>query len=87
MDFIERNAIGILIGAMILLVLLGILGVAVATPHEDLDEAMVNDLHDNMVVLTPREGVECYVVRGRSAENPRMMSCVVLPPEQAAVQN
>ena len=81
MDFIERNAIGILIGAMILFVLLLILGVAVATPRADLDEEMINDLHDNMVMLTPREGVECYVVRGRSAENPRMMSCVAIAPE------
>ena len=82
MDFIERNAVGILIGAMILFVLLLILGAAVATPRADLDRAMVDDLRDNMVVLAPRPGVECYVIRGRSADNPRSMSCVAIAPVQ-----
>jgi hypothetical protein len=82
MDFIERHAVGILIGSMILFVLLLILGVAVATPRADLDRAMVDDLQDNMVVLVPRPGVECYVIRGRSSETPRSMSCVAIPSVQ-----
>lgn len=34
---------------------------------------------ENLITVKPRPGVECYIVRGSSTLNPRVMSCVVLP--------
>jgi hypothetical protein len=51
------------------------------TPEEKAEAASnyAADLKEDLTVLAPRPGVECYVVRGFSAANPRLMSCVVLP--------
>jgi hypothetical protein len=53
------------------------------TPEEKAEVASdyAAGLKENLAILTPRPGVECYVVRGFSAANPRLMSCVVLPKE------
>lgn len=34
---------------------------------------------ENIVTVSPRPGVECYVLRGSSSVNTQTMSCVVLP--------
>jgi len=48
------------------------------TPEEKAEAASdyAAGLKEDMTILTPRPGVECYVVRGFSAANPRLMSCV-----------
>jgi len=51
------------------------------TPEEKAEAASdyAAELKEDLTILTPRPGVECYVVRGFSAASPRLMSCVVLP--------
>lgn len=34
---------------------------------------------ESIVTVSPRPGVECYVLRGSSSVNTQTMSCVVLP--------
>jgi hypothetical protein len=40
------------------------------------DARYVETAKEDMVILTPRPGVECYVLRGYGAGTPRTMSCV-----------
>lgn len=37
---------------------------------------------DRLVTISPREGVECYILAGSSSTNSRVMSCVVLPQDE-----
>ena len=54
-----------------------------STPEEKAvsDERHAAWLKEDMVTLSPRSGVECYVIRGSSSSSPRTMSCVVIPTE------
>ena len=53
------------------------------TPEEraESNAQYVDSLKVEMTSFSPRDGVECYVLRGYSSTNPRTMSCVVLPVE------
>ena len=84
--FIDRHFIPVVGVALLTLPLGGTILAACSMPNtpEEKAEAASNyaaDLKEDLTVLTPRPGVECYVVRGFSAANPRLMSCVVLPAE------
>ena len=84
--FIDRHFIPVVAVALLTLPLGGTILAACSMPNtpEEKAEAASNyaaDLKEDLTVLTPRPGVECYVVRGFSAANPRLMSCVVLPAE------
>ena len=53
------------------------------TPEE---KAVYNETYserakEDMVVVSPRPGVECYILRGRHSVEPRVMSCVNLSTE------
>ena len=82
--FIDRHFIPVVAVALLTLPLGGTILAACSMPNtpEEKAEAASNyaaDLKEDLTVLTPRPGVECYVVRGFSAANPRLMSCVVIP--------
>lgn len=84
--FIDRHFIPVVAVALLTLPLGGTILAACSMPNtpEEKAEAASNyaaDLKEDLTVLTPRPGVECYVVRGFSAANPRLMSCVVIPAE------
>jgi len=84
--FIDRHFIPVVAVALLTLPLGGTILAACSMPNtpEEKAEAASNyaaDLKEDLTVLTPRPGVECYVVRGFSAANPRLMSCVVIPTE------
>lgn len=51
------------------------------TPEEraESNAQYADSLKVEMTSFSPRDGVECYVIRGYNAMNPRTMSCVVLP--------
>ena len=53
------------------------------TPEEKVvsDERHAAWLKEDMVTLSPRPGVECYILRGHGSGTPRVMSCVVIPTE------
>ena len=53
------------------------------TPEEKAvsDERHAAWLKEDMVTLSPRPGVECYILRGHGSGTPRVMSCVVIPTE------
>jgi len=53
------------------------------TPEEKAayDESYSERAKEDMVVVSPRPGVECYILRGRHNTEPRVMSCVTLPKE------
>jgi hypothetical protein len=42
------------------------------------DSNYINGLQEDMVTLSPRPGVECYIIRGHTPTDPRAMSCVKL---------
>jgi len=52
-----------------------------STPEEKAaaEERVVSWLKEDLVVLVPRPGVECYVLRSRRSDVSDAMSCVVLP--------
>lgn len=37
---------------------------------------------DRLVTISPRPGVECYILAGSSRVESRVMSCVALPPDE-----
>jgi hypothetical protein len=53
------------------------------TPEEKAayDESYSNRAKEDMITVSPRPGVECYILRGRHNTEPRVMSCVTLPKE------
>lgn len=53
------------------------------TPEEKVvsDERHAAWIKEDMVTLSPRPGVECYILRGHGSGTPRVMSCVVIPTE------
>jgi len=84
--FIDRHFIPVVSVALLTLPLGGTLLAACTMPNTPEEKAEAASdyaagLKEDMTILTPRPGVECYVVRGFSAANPRLMSCVVLPAE------
>ena len=54
-----------------------------STPEEkaEMNSQYAENIKDEIVTLSPRPGVECYVLRGASTMNTRTMSCVVIPKE------
>jgi len=48
------------------------------TPEEKIEQSKQYSEHlkEDMTIVSPRPGVECYVIRGYSSANPRVMSCV-----------
>ena len=42
-------------------------------------EERVEAYEATVTTISPRPGVECYIIPGNSASSPRVMSCVVLP--------
>jgi len=84
--FIDRHFVLVIGTVLLALPLGGTILAACSIPNtpEEKAEAATNyaaDLKEDLTILTPRPGVECYVVRGFSAANPRLMSCVVIPAE------
>jgi hypothetical protein len=86
-SFLDEHAFPlVVIGILIAMPLAATLFVACSQPSTPEERAEASSdyaagLKENLAILTPRPGVECYVVRGFSAANPRLMSCVVLPKE------
>ena len=54
-----------------------------STPEEKttVDTRFIEQTKEDLLVLTPRPGVECYILRGYGSGTPRTMSCVTLPVE------
>lgn len=83
-NFIDRN-LSLIFGAILFALPVGAICMAAcsgpSTPEEKVvyDASYTDRAKEDMVVLTPRPGVECYILRGRHSVEPRVMSCVVLP--------
>jgi hypothetical protein len=86
-SFLDEHAFPlVVIGILIFMPLTATIFVACSVPSTPEEKAeassdYVTGLKEDLAILTPRPGVECYVVRGFSAANPRLMSCVVIPTE------
>ena len=52
---------------------------ACVTSDEELRDGARERAREDLVTIKPRPGVECYVLRGATAANPRSMSCVTIP--------
>jgi hypothetical protein len=54
-----------------------------STPEEKIayDEKYADHAREDLMTISPRPGVECYILRGNRQTEPRTMSCVVLPKE------
>ena len=52
--------------------------IVACTPDEELRDAVRERAREDLVTIKPRSGVECYVLRGATATNPRTMSCVAI---------
>ena len=79
----DRNFPLFFTGIIIGIPLLATLAVSCTKPSPDekaeVDSGYAANLKEETVTFSPRPGVECYVIRGYSNTNPRVMSCVVLP--------
>jgi hypothetical protein len=86
-SFLDEHAFPlVVIGILIFMPLTATIFVACSVPSTPEEKAeassdYVTGLKEDLAILTPRPGVECYVVRGFSDANPRLMSCVVLHTE------
>ena len=68
----------------IFLLAIPVLGVVFAacsqpsTPEEKatFDAGYGDQVKEDLVVISPRPGVECYILRGYGSGTPRVMSCV-----------
>ncbi len=49
-----------------------------STPEEkaEFDAGYGTQVKEDLVVMSPRPGVECYILRGYGSGSPRTMSCV-----------
>ena len=80
LNFIDRHLPLVFAGILVAVAVVG-LGLAAfaptPTPEERAadDQRFADDLMDSVVIVNPKPGVECVVVRGYSASNPRSMSC------------
>lgn len=52
---------------------------ACTTTDAEAQEHEISRAKDEIIIITPRPGVECYLRRGTSSYNTQVMSCVVLP--------
>jgi hypothetical protein len=54
-----------------------------STPEEKIafTEQYAEWTKEDLLTISPRTGVECYVLRGNRQTEPRTMSCVVIPKE------
>ena len=59
-----------------------------STPEEkmELDTRYTEYVKEDLMTLSPRPGVECYILRGNRPTEPRTMSCIVLPDTMATGQ-
>jgi len=60
---------------------LGILFAACSQPNTPAEKATSDagygaQVKEDLVVISPRPGVECYILRGYGSGTPRVMSCV-----------
>jgi hypothetical protein len=84
--FIDRHFVLVIGTVLLSLPIVGTILAACSVPNTPEEKAEASSdyaagIKEDLAILTPRPGVECYVVRGFSAANPRLMSCVVLPTE------
>jgi hypothetical protein len=83
-NFIDRN-LSLIFGAILFALPVGAICMAACSGPSSPEEKVVYDASytdrakEDMVVLSPRPGVECYILRGRHSVEPRSMSCVVVP--------
>jgi hypothetical protein len=70
---------GILLGMPLTAVLLT--ACTKPTPEEQAQANMTygDKILEEIIIVSPRPGVECYVLRGHGEAAPRTLSCVVLP--------
>jgi len=61
------------------LVVLGGIGACQDSNPEELKARAAERAIEGLVTVSPRPGVECYILGGVSSTNPRAMSCVVIP--------
>lgn len=80
LDFIDRHFPAIIVSVFVLpLIAITISDAFRETDKAALDASYAKDVDESIVTVSPRPGVECYVLRGHSTYNTRAMSCVVLP--------
>ena len=73
------TGIAILIGSMIF--------IACSQTPEELEKSTKAELFEDIIIVSPREGVECYVLMGSTNSRPRTMSCVTLPDNEEEAQD
>jgi hypothetical protein len=82
----DRNFFLQMVSILIVVPIFGILIASCSgpeTPEEkvEMDMQYAEWTKDDLVIFSPRAGVECYVLRGHTDTSPRVMSCVTLPKE------
>ena len=86
-SFIDEHAFPlVVIGILIFMPLSAALFIACSqpsTPEEKIayDEKYADHAREDLMTISPRPGVECYILRGNRQTEPRTMSCVVIPAE------
>jgi hypothetical protein len=60
-------------------ILLALFACGPAPTREEMDKRYVDAIVQDVTIYRPHDNVECYVLRGFSQYNPRVMSCVTFP--------
>lgn len=85
MNIIDRNFplffTGFLVSALVFPAIAGGCARAVETPETQARalEATIKSINEDMVVVKPRPGVECYVLQSHRTDVAPAMSCVAVP--------
>ena len=80
MNFLDRHFLLVFACSIVAPITVGLILNACSTGDKaEADATYSNEVSEDIVTVSPRPGVECYVLRGWSSTNPRSMSCVTLP--------
>jgi hypothetical protein len=73
----NENIFNYVVVGLITLPFLASVILACATPSdEEMDRRYAESAKERIVTVSPRPGVECYILRGDGGSSPRVMSCV-----------
>ncbi len=77
-SFLDHENAFYIIATILIALPLGAGGIiACTTPNEgEMDRRYAEHARESLVVISPRSGVECYILRGSGSGTPRAMSCV-----------
>jgi hypothetical protein len=77
-SFLNHNNIFTFFGVILLALpmIAGIITACSVPSDEEMDKRYIETTKNDLLVISPRPGVECYILRGNGSGTPRAMSCI-----------